>query len=147
MIRENLEITIANDNCSSVDNVAHFKEGSVDGQNNYGNTFVGIFTMNPEKFSFVEIEITHGLIINGIIFLVFVVLVLTSLASFSLFIGCQSSCDCWPFLFKMGYHFCMFFICCYSGIFSPICFVVYSYHFKLVLKQICRGPMRSASMV
>ena len=60
---------MANDNCSSVDNAAHFKEGSVDGQNNYGNTFVGIFTMNPEKFSIVEMEIAHGLLFNGMIFL------------------------------------------------------------------------------
>jgi len=147
-IRENLEINIANDNCSSVDTVSHFTEGSFDGQSNYGKAFVGIFAMNPEKLSLVEMDLAHGLLFNGMVFLVFGVLVLlASLASFSLFIGYQSSCDCWPSLFTSVYYLCMFFTCCYSAVFSPIGFVVYSYHFKLVLKQICRGPRRSAPMV
>ncbi len=150
---ERLQIKLANDSGNSRNNPVcseiHLKGGTVEN----ASCIINIFTMNPVKFSLVEIKAARGVTFNGKAFFLTLIIVLVSLASCHLTtinIRDQSLGDInLKAAFRSCYYLCMLFISFCTAFFSPISLLVHCHHLKLVVNHIFEASKktRAAPMV
>lgn len=152
-VLERLQIKLANDSGNSRNNPVSSEINLKDGTVENVPCVIDIFTMNPVKFSLVEIEAARGVTFNGKAFFLILIIVLVSLTSCHLTtinIRDQSSGDInIKAAFKSCYYLCMLFISFYTAFFSPISLLVHCHHLKLVVNHIFEASKktRAAPMV